>query len=90
VYLTAETVFTALDADRLFRALSELHRLAVALGSPANDVEEITEWRDALGVRVERLRGAAAHEERPPDVTPLEVFISQGVVAREQQRRASA
>ena len=89
VYLTAETVFTTLDADRLFCALSELHRLATALESPAQDLAEIATWRDAVGVHAEQLR-ASARDERKPDVTPLDVFISKGVIEREKrQRRAS-
>lgn len=87
VYLTAETVFTALDADRLFRALSELHKLATTLGSPEPDLAEITEWRDALGVRAEQLRALPPHDERHPDVRPLHAFIAEGVLAREKQRR---
>jgi hypothetical protein len=89
VYLTAETVFTALDADRLYRALAELHKLAMSLSSPEQDLAEIAEWRDALCVRAEQLRAMPPQHERQPDVTPLEVFISKGVVAREQQRRSA-
>lgn len=89
VYLTAETVFTALDADRLYRALAELHKLATSLGSPAQDLAEIAEWRDALGVRAERLLHMPAHAEREPSMRPLEVFISKGVIARERKRRSA-
>lgn len=90
VYQTAETVFTALDADRLHRALSELHKLATALESPPEDLSEITEWRDALGERAAQLRALPPHDERHPDAGPLEVFITTGVIERERQRRASA
>jgi hypothetical protein len=91
VYMTAETVFTSVDADRLHRALAELHKLATSLDSPAQDLAEIAEWRDALGVRAEQLRSLLPHAERNPDAAPLEVFISKGVIAHEQRhRRASA
>ena len=90
VYMTAETVFTALDADRLFRALSELHVLGTALGSPVHDMTDITRWRDAVGARAEQLRETPGGEGRRPVGDGLEVFISKGVVAVEKQRRASA
>jgi hypothetical protein len=90
VYMTAETVFTALDADRLFRALSELHVLGAALGSPVHDMADITQWRDAVGARAAQLRESPPQDERHPEVDTLEVFISKGVVAVEKQRRASA
>lgn len=90
VYMTAETVFTALDADRLFRALSEMHVLGTALGSPVHDMTDITRWRDAVGARVRQLREPQHASERRPDGETLEVFISKGVAAVEKQRRASA
>ena len=90
VYMTAETVFTAIDADRLYRALSELHVLGTALGSPVHDMTDITQWRDAVGARAGQLRQTPGDEGRGPDGDGLEVFISKGVVAVEKQRRASA
>ena len=90
VYMTAETVFTAVDADRLYRALSELHVLGVALGSPVHDMADITRWRDAVGRRAEQLRETPGDDGRHHEVDALEVFISKGVVAVEKKRRASA
>jgi hypothetical protein len=92
IHRAAEFPLTALDADRLHRALAELHELGVAMANPADDLSDITSWRDHLGQKANELRKLAGPAVRYPDTSSVELYINTGIVndARDQARRATA
>jgi hypothetical protein len=85
----AETALTACDLDRLCTVLANLQALAGGLNSPRQDQQDMRSWHDSLSARLAAMRAAEAVHERLPDLGPVEVFISTGLLS-EQHHRASA